>query len=203
MEIPPQSLTPPASRRRSLVTDLCAGVTQAMGFWGCDARPPRGNQLVAAGFQRLEKDPALTEGSSRYRKPWQGGTIELHSFCAGWYSPSGEGVVFIRHRHRLFSCAPGEPIEPGRHTHRVEGKSNDLLLDLARPFLAWMLDHERWIHHHHAPAYRAASWRHIQGLPGTRPWLEPQAATTWFAHLLKNPDTTPRAALVQKSRINS
>jgi hypothetical protein len=190
---PPQSLIPPASRRRSLVSDLCAGVTQAMGFWGCDARHPAGNQLAAAGFQRLAKDPALTEGSSRYSKTWQGGTIELHSFCAGWYPPSGEGVVFIRHRQRLYSCAAGAPIEPGRHSTRVQGKSNDTLLHLARPFIEWMLDHERWIHHRHGPAYRTACWHHIAKLPGTRPWLEPQAATAWFARLLENPDTTPRA----------
>ena len=190
---PPQSLNPPASRRRSLVSDLCAGVTQAMGFWGCDARHPAGNQLAAAGFQRLAKDPALTEGSSRYRKPWQGGTIELHSFCAGWYPPSGEGVVFIRHRQRLYSCAPGDPIEPGRYANRVEGKSNDLLLGLARPFIAWMLDHERWILRHHGPAYRTACWHHVAQLPGTRPWLEPHAATAWLERLLANPDTTPRA----------
>jgi hypothetical protein len=190
---PPQSLNPPASRRRSLVSDLCAGVTQAMGFWGCDARHPAGNQLAAAGFQRLAKDPALTEGSSRYRKPWQGGTIELHSFCAGWYPPSGEGVVFIRHRQRLYSCAPGDPIEPGRYANRVEGKSNDLLLGLARPFIAWMLDHERWILRHHGLAYRTACWHHVAQLPGTRPWLEPHAATAWLERLLANPDTTPRA----------
>lgn len=45
--------TQPASRRRSLVGDLCKGVTQSMGFWGCDARYPDGNLLVASGFERL------------------------------------------------------------------------------------------------------------------------------------------------------
>ena len=75
--------TQPASRRRSLVGDLCKGVTQSMGFWGCDARHPAGNLLVASGFERLEKNPALTEGSSRYRKPWlapQEGVSWLESF---------------------------------------------------------------------------------------------------------------------------
>lgn len=189
----------PPSQRRSLVSDACAGISQAMGFWGCDARHPRVNQLVAAGFQRLEKDPALTEGSSRYRRPWNGGTIELHSFCAGWYPPAGEGVVFIRHRQRLFSCTPGDPLEPGRYAHRAEGKSNDLLLDLARPFLSWMLDHERWILHTHGPAYRTACWHHVAKLPGSRPWLEPAAATRWFENLLANPATTPRARGCQKN----
>lgn len=60
-------------------------------------------------------------------------------------------------------------------------------------FLEWLLDHERLIHRRHSPAYRAACWRHVRSLPGTRPRLEPQAATAWFAQLLENPDTAPRA----------
>jgi hypothetical protein len=58
---PPQSLIPPASRRRSLVSDLCAGVTQAMGLWGCDARHPAGNQLAAATLkERVEAVADIT-----------------------------------------------------------------------------------------------------------------------------------------------
>jgi hypothetical protein len=56
-----------------------------------------------------------------------------------------------------------------------------------------MLDHERWILHHHGPAYRAACWRHVATLHGFRPWLEPAAAVRWFENLLANPATTPRA----------
>ncbi len=62
-----------------------------------------------------------------------------------------------------------------------------------RFFLEVQLDHERWIHRCHSPPYRAACWHHVRSLPGTRPWLEPQAAIAWFAQLLDNPDTTPRA----------
>lgn len=192
----------PPSQRRSLVSDACAGISQAMGFWGCDARHPRSNQLVAAGFERLEKDPALTEGSSRYRRHWNSGTIELHSFCAGWYPAEGEGIVFIRHQQRLFSCSAGEPIEPGRYANRIEGKSNDTLLYLARPFLSWMIDHERWILERHGPAYRAACWRHVASLPGFRPWLEPTEATAWFEKLLTDPSTTPRARECERMNCN-
>jgi hypothetical protein len=195
-----QFRVPPLSQRRSLVSDLCAGISQAMGFWGCEARHPRGNQLVAAGFEHLEKDPSLTEGSSRYRRHWNGGTIELHSFCAGWYSPEGEGIVFIRHHQRLFSCSAGEPIEPGRYANRIEGKSNDTLLDLTRPFLSWMIDHEHWILERHGPAYRAACWRHVATLPGFRPWLEPKEAVVWFEKTLADPSTTPRARECKRTK---
>ena len=185
--------TQPASRRRSLVGDLCKGVTQSMGFWGCDARYPDGNLLVASGFERLEKNPALTEGSSRYRKLWRNGCIELHSFCAGWYPAKGNGVVFIRHRERLFSCTAGDPPQPGKYYDRLAGGTNDDLIHLAAPFVEWMLSHENWISSRYGPSYRNACWNHVQTLPGTRPWLAPKEGVSWLESFLRHPNHTPRA----------
>jgi hypothetical protein len=135
----------PRSQVRALVSDLARMFLQQMFFWGCDAQSG-GNLLVRLGGQRLAREHSCGEGSSRYRWRWEDGTVELHSFCAGWYpdDPTAAGAVFIRGRERFFDCAGGQPLEPG---HYDEGRflhaNADEMLALLRPLLSWLADYER------------------------------------------------------------
>ena len=108
----------PASQQRSLLRDLSNGLLQQMYFWGYDARRRDGNLLVKCGMQRIAQERAeKSEGTSRYRTEWEGGVVELHGFCAGWYPQRSDtrGVVFIRHRGQLDLCDGAEPVTPGAY----------------------------------------------------------------------------------------
>ena len=155
----------PRSQIRALVRDLAGMFLQQMFFWGCDAQSG-GNLLLRLGGQRLAREHACGEGSSRWR--WQDGTVELHSFCAGWYpdDPSAAGAVFIRGRERFFDCAGGQPLAPG---HYDEGRflhaNADEMLAMLRPLLAWLADYEQRIE----AAMSALSRTLLRALPPPRP----------------------------------
>ena len=86
------------------MSDLARGIGQQMMFWGCDARHSQGNLLSHAGLQRIARTERRSEGSSRYRMPWQDGLIELHSYCVGFYSSEDIGIIYIRSLQRFRSC---------------------------------------------------------------------------------------------------
>ena len=128
--------TPP-SRRRSLLRDLADGLLQQMYLWGCDVRCRQGNLLVIHGMQRIERaDIAKSEGTSRYRMPWEGGVVELHGSYASWSARevATNGILFVRHRRRLFLCNAGEPVTPGEY-EGIGGGNTDALFESAMPFV--------------------------------------------------------------------
>ena len=182
------------SKRRSLVRDACGCLHQQMFFWGCDARHPDGNLLIRHGLTRIARCESGGEGSSRYRMDWRGGTVELHSFCAGWFPASGDGVLFIRHRERLHRCSGGEPIRPGHYdSERVGGATNDEMLLTSLPLLEWVVGYEKWIAAQTRPGYRQRSWKRQLSQMGSRPWLPPEEAVSWLIKFLADPTSTPRA----------
>jgi hypothetical protein len=65
-----------------------------MSRWGRDVLHPEGNLLIRFGMIRF-RIPGQP-GSSRYRCRWADHWIELHSTCAGIYSETGAGIVFLR-----------------------------------------------------------------------------------------------------------
>ena len=189
------------SRRRSFVGDVCAGLQQEMFFWGCDAAHPEGNLLVQFGLTRIARCHSGGEGSSRYRINWRGGTVELHSFCAGWYPQSGEGAVYIRHRERLYACSSKEPLTPGAYESEYHAASPpDAMLGTCRPLLEWVSEYESWVSAHTAEGYRHKCWMRLLSHMGGRPWLPPEKAHEWLQSFLADPGSTPRAKELLRGR---
>lgn len=182
-----------ASRTRSLLSDLSAGMAQQMAFWGCDARNPSGNLLTRAGLLRVAREHSGGEGSSRYRKRWAEGEVELHSYCMGWYSTEKTGVVFVRSTGRFLSCLPGEPLEPGDYGDRTHGGAADSLLDDVRPLVGMIVDYEKRLLAKSGTTYRENCWRHYQKMPGVKSWLAPTRAVEWMEFFLSDPASTPRS----------
>lgn len=188
--------SPPAtpSRRRSLVRDACGCLQQQMFFWGCDARHREGNLLVRFGMTRLGREENTGEGSSRYRMDWRDGTVEVHSFCAGWYPRFDEGVVFIRNRERLYSCSGDEPLTPGAYEEERHTALNaDAMLNLSRPLVEWVSEYESWVHAQTTSGYRQKCWMKLLSRMGGKPWLPPEQAETWRRSFVQDPASTPRA----------
>lgn len=178
-----------------MMRDLAESLLQQMYLWGCDVRSEAGNLLLLHGMQRIERiNPGASEGTSRYRMPWESGMIELHGFCAGWYpqDKSLHGVLFIRHRERLDLCAGGEPVTPGEY-HGVGGGSTDDLIASSLPFVRWLISYETWIKATMPPDYRTSCWTKYGRLPGTRPWLAPEKALLWLSQFSECPASAPRA----------
>ena len=196
-----KSPTVAASRRRSLVRDACGCLQQQMFFWGCDARHRSGNLLSGFGLMRIARTKNASEGSSRYRMDWGDGTVELHSFCAGWYPRSGDGVVFIRNREHLYSCTGDEPLTPGAYEdERHRGTDADTMLQTCRPLLEWVAEYEQWIETRTPGDYRRNCWMKLLSRMGGRPWLPPAEAKTWRQCFLADPATTPRARELLRRR---
>jgi hypothetical protein len=191
----PRDGTPP-SRRRSLVRDLSNGLRQQMYLWGCDVRRKEGNLLEGFGMQRIGQErKERQEGTSRYRAAWEGGVVELHGFCAGWYpqNPEARGVVFIRHRDRLDVCDGAEPVTPGVYGESGLGAGRDTLAEAVMPFVRWLVAYESWVFRTTEDGYRYACWLEYLGLVGARPWLPPDEALRWLAQFAQAPDSVPRA----------
>jgi len=165
-----------------------------MVFWGCDACHPRENLLSASGLQRIARTEQGREGSSRYRIEWQGGLVELHSYCVGWYSPETPGIIFIRSLQRFRSCVGPQPLTPGKYEReRFFAAGRDQLLHSVTPLVAWITDYERRIAEMEGLHYRRNCWRLSLKKAGARPWLPPDQAVDWFQCFLDCPETTPRA----------
>jgi len=186
----------PASRKRSLLRDIANGIGQHMFFWGCDVRHPQGNLLVRSGMQRLAREEtAGGEGSSRYRIAWQGGLIELHSFCVGWYpdETTNNGAIFIRGRKRLQGCLGEMPLTPGRYeAERFSPGCSDELLITIRPLIAWLLAYEAKVESLAGADYRQACWLKYLAKIGARPWLAPAQGVEWFQDFLQRPERVRR-----------
>ncbi|MFY8214971.1 MAG: hypothetical protein ACOVMP_00035 [Chthoniobacterales bacterium] len=195
----PNAPTAPASRRRSLVRDVAALLRQQMFFWGCDASCRDGNLLVRYGMTRISEKKIGSEGSSRYRIEWGDGTVELHSYCAGWYSRCGEGVVYIRNRERLYACCGELPLTPGAYERdRHSAENADAMLSISRPMVRWISEYEDWVQSRTAPDYRRKCWKRLLSRVGDKPWLPPDLAAQWRDTFLTNPDSTPRAKEIMR-----
>ncbi len=194
---------PPHSQVRALVSDRAGMLMQQMFFWGCDAQHREGNLLVRVGAERLAREYSHGEGSSRYRFAWQTGTVELHSFCAGWYprEAAESGVVFIRGRERFFDCAGATPLTPGHYEEgRFRFANAEEMLVLCRPLLSWLLDYERQVASATRPGYRARCFAAYRRHGHRKPWLPPDEAIAWLAGFLESPDTTRRAKKLLRER---
>jgi len=203
MKSPPENGTPNPCRSqvRALVRDLAGMFLQQMFFWGCDAQSG-GNLLARLGGHRIAREHSCGEGSSRYQWQWQEGTVELHSFCAGWYPASAAevGTVFIRGRERFFDCAGGQPLEPG---HYDEGRflyaNAEEMLALLRPLLSWLDDYEGRVQAATSPGYRDRCFALYRQQGHSRPWLPPAEARVWLSSFLESPETTRRAKHLLRS----
>jgi hypothetical protein len=184
-----------------LVRDLAGFLTQQMFYWGCDAWQRDGNLLVRLGADRVAREQAVGEGSSRYRFAWQSGLVELHSFCVGWYpaEPTAAGVLFIRGRERLFGCAGGRPLTPGHYEEEQFRPANaEELLDFCRPLLSWIADYEERVRGSQGNSYREACFE-LYGKAGHgRPWLPPGASRSWLEAFLAAPQKTRRAKFLRR-----
>lgn len=192
----PSVAPPPRSQVRALVRDLAGMLLQQMFFWGRDAQHAGGNLLVRLGAQRLAREHQCGEGSSRYRFAWKSGTVELHSFCAGWYpnDATASGVIFIRGRERFFDCAGALPLTPGHYEEgRFRFANADEMLVLLRLLLTWLVDYERRVKAATCPDYRDRCFALYRQHGHSQPWLPPDDARCWLAQWLASPDHTPRA----------
>ena len=165
-------------RMRVFVRDLAALFQQQMYFWGCDAKVDR-NLLNRLGGERIAREVSCGEGSSRYRWRWHSGTVELHSFCAGWYpdDESAAGIVYIRGYKRFFDCKGGEPVEPGKYFEsRFLYANNVEIQALLRPLLTWLVEYERRVELEKGVAYRARCYRLYRRQKHSKPWLHVRAA---------------------------
>lgn len=166
-----------------------------MYFWGCDVRWA-GNLLIECGMERVARESAQGEGSSRYRRAWDGGVVELHSYCAGWYPSEGErrGVVFIRSRERIQGCTAGEALTPGVYEGgRMEAPGADEMLKRVRPLVAWVLAHEEAVVERAGERFRERCWEEFRTQTQARPWLRPAEGREWLRQFLDEPDEVGRA----------
>jgi hypothetical protein len=183
------------SHRRSLLGDLSEGLRQQMYFWGCDARY-EGNLLVRCGMERVAREKAEGEGSSRYRQDWAAGVVELHSYCAGWY-PREErraGVVFIRSKERVQSCTGGTALTPGVYeAARMGAEGRDELLERVKPLVAWVLVHEEAVLARVGEDFRERCWEEFRRRTRFKAWLRPAEGRRWLRQFLDEPLWLERA----------
>jgi hypothetical protein len=164
-----------------------------MVFWGRDVVHPRGNLLLEQGFGKSKS--AGLQSSSCYGLGWQGGRIELHGACAGWFpEDGGEGFLFIRPLGRCHVWKGGANPVPGEWpAGTLDSTAHARVLELARPFLEWWLQSEAWIGELLGPSYRDACHRHLKRLPKGEPWLPPAVAMGWVEQLVVHGHAVVRA----------
>jgi hypothetical protein len=181
---------------RGLTRDFTTALGQQMFFWGRDVIHPRGNLLCEHGFDR--RPSTGLEGTSCYRKEIDGGEIELHGACVGWYPNSREtaGFLFIRNRRRCFCYTGGEPPAPGvyQSDHLHPGPAADLFA-LSQQFLEWWLAYEDWISTVTGTGYRDACYRAFRKLPKSDPWLPPDEGIDWLRTYHHEPGSLKRARI--------
>ena len=190
MPVATRHLSP--ARLSGLMRDLSAGFRQQMFFWGRDVVHSSGNLLREQGFER--RPSAGLQGTSCYRLPWEGGAVELHGACAGWF-PDGAaegGFLFIRPAGRCFLWLGASPAVPGDWPPDRLGIEPVALHAAAKPFLRWWQSSEEWVHSRLGPAYRRDCFRHFKKLPKARVWLPPVAGLAWLRALHDKPETLKR-----------
>jgi hypothetical protein len=182
---------PSGSPISALLRDLTVGLRQQMYYWGRDVVHSDGNQLVHEGFTK-RRSPGL-QGTSCYSLDWQGGVIELHGACAGWYR-EGEGFVYVRRLNRCDGWQDGEPMVPGDSV-RLARKSVPAgeLAERMGPFIEWWIQYERAIEQRLGADYRLKCYREHARLPRSRTWLSPEAGIRWIEAFLNEPAGLDRA----------
>jgi hypothetical protein len=170
-----------------------------MRYWGLDARGGSRSVLVAAGLERIARDQPTGEGSSRYRQPWLGGWIEIHSFCAGFYQEHGPGFLFSRAEKRVYASSPGAIPEPIHHRRHTAPTSPDAIFPALPPFLTWLLDYEARVANLAPHGYREQCWKR---LGGEHFGQHPSQLSLWISSLLRSPQTTPRLHKTKRGEPN-
>lgn len=165
-----------------------------MYYWGLDVKHADGNLLVRHGMERIARHTA--HGTSRYRMPWQGGLIELHGFCAGWYGPDG-GIIFHRSRNIWLAWPHAQPPDPQclsdeavmacRSTIPVQK-----MLQRAAVLTGWVHEYERRAQPLWGAKGRLRHYRAFLKLIPRRWWLPPALSLRWFQQFAANPFETPR-----------
>jgi len=179
--------------------DLAAGIQQQMYFWGQDVLRPAGNFLVEQGFERSPSTGL--KGTSCYRRPWQGGQIELYGSCAGWYGPSG-GFSFIRPKQRcvVWLSEDVTPIPGKWQKELIQKNTTKTELYLASlPFLDWLISYEHTVITRYGAAYREANYWQYDKVPKAKSWLEPATALSWFQCYRDTPDQLVRPKQLSRS----
>ncbi len=195
MNLPRQAERQPAVPA-VLLRDASAAIYCQMYYWGRDVLHQSGNLLTAYGFTRL---PKLTQkGTSRYRFSWDGGMIELHGFCAGWYPGGGEaGIVFHRSRSAWKLWREDQPPDPplleaildGKHC--PAGDKQELVQKSAR-LLSWICNYEAWALGQWGIRERHAHYAAYQKLRPRRWWLKPELSLKWIGQFATDPFSAPR-----------
>ncbi|HEY1121020.1 MAG TPA: hypothetical protein VGE67_05450 [Haloferula sp.] len=176
-----------------LCRDLAGGLRQQMVFWGRDVVHSRGNLLLAQGFEKSKS--AGLQSSSCYGLGWEGGRVELHGACAGWFpEDEGEGFLFIRPLGKCHVWKGGAHPVPGEWPAALlDSTAHARVLELIRPFLRWWLQSEAWIDELLGSSYRDACHRHLKRLPKGNPWLHPAAGMEWVEQLARDEGAVARA----------
>ena len=181
---------------------LARGLEQWLWFLGVDTRTPGDNLLVRNGFLKFK--PLFTRGSSRYRRNWRDGLIELHGYCVGAYSKDADSFIFIRRDSRCFLYTAPRPPWPGRYRQRClvtpESEAEFSRFHAAATrFLEWLEDYERWVDQTYGPRYREACYEayHLK-------WQPPAEGRAWFRDFRRCPrrleavkPVVPHLALLQ------
>lgn len=180
----------PLSRLRALLRDFTTLLSQQMYFWGRDVIHPRGNLLCENGFERRKSEGL--EGTSCYRKLLEdGGLIELHGACAGFYDPadsSEQNFLYIRSRKRCFLYSEDEPPAPGLYSPETLNSGPAIGLYFASlRFLDWWIDYENWISKETRSDWRNKNYDAFASLPASQPSLPPREALLWLTQYRNNP----------------
>jgi hypothetical protein len=180
-----------ASRLGGLMRDFTCGLKQQMFYWGLDVVHPAGNLLAAQGFAKTKS--AGLQGTSCYGLESQGGRIELHGSCVGWYGPQ-RGFVFVRPWAKCFAwMGNGSPVPGEWDAALLEDPGPIALREHSLPFLQWWLESERWIAARQGNSYRVDCQRRFKRMPRTRPWLAPDQAQRWLGRFHEDPRGLERA----------
>lgn len=191
----------PCSRQRVLLADFAAALRQQMFFWGRDVMCG-GNLLLKHGFEK--RASAGLKGSSCYQMTHEGGLIELHGACAGWYPQAGNsrpGFLFVRHSGRCTTHRLPKPVVPGSYPPEALLNHTPDALAASRLFAGWLADYEAWVRRQMGREYRAECQKMLSSLPKGRIWLSPSQAEQWLRLLANQGPCAPRARhLIQERR---
>lgn len=199
----------PGSRAESraagvALRDAAACLYSQMYYWGRDVLHPGGNLLVAYGFTRVAR--TTPGGTSRYRLPWGGGTIDLHGLRAGWHPPAGDGpgIVFQRARHGWGLWREESPdstaMEESSAGAPCLAHERPLMLARAARFMGWVREYETWALDRWGPRERTAHHASYLRLRPRRWWLPPGLSLTWMGGFADHPQSVRRPGTFMEPR---
>jgi hypothetical protein len=176
------------------MNDVHRGLRQQMYFWGMDVIS-HGNLLRAYGFER--RPSPGHQGTSCYSMAWDGGLLELHGHCAGWYpqetGAQGLGYLFVRPHTASYAHERCDAVIPGDYRSHQTPKDLERIIPACQHFLRWVVEYERWVLETRGLAYRLHCHREFKRLPKSKPWLLPQEALRWWTAFSTNDPTLVRA----------